>query len=72
MIVNPSGSPYLRGKGAEREQMFGERARAYGLPIAFCNLAGGQDDLVFDGHSFVVDADRRGHRAREAVRARTC
>ena len=55
LIVNPSGSPYLRGKGADRERMFGERARAYGVPIAFCNLVGGQDELVFDGHSFVVD-----------------
>jgi NAD+ synthase (glutamine-hydrolysing) len=56
LIVNPSGSPYLRGKGADRERMFGERAREYGVPIAFCNLVGGQDELVFDGHSFVVDA----------------
>jgi NAD+ synthase (glutamine-hydrolysing) len=56
LIVNPSGSPYLRGKGAEREEMFAERARAYGVPVAFCNLVGGQDELVFDGHSFVVDA----------------
>ncbi|MFL5871508.1 MAG: NAD+ synthase [Solirubrobacterales bacterium] len=56
LIVNPSGSPYLRGKGHERELMFGERARECGVPIAFCNLVGGQDELVFDGHSFVVDA----------------
>ena len=56
MLVNASGSPYLRGKGADREQMFAARARAYGVPIAFCNLVGGQDELVFDGHSFVVDA----------------
>ena len=56
LIVNPSGSPYLRGKGADRERMFAERARAYGVPLAFCNLVGGQDELVFDGHSFVVDA----------------
>jgi NAD+ synthase (glutamine-hydrolysing) len=56
LIVNPSGSPYLRGKGPDRERMFAERARAYGVPIAFCNLVGGQDELVFDGHSFVVDA----------------
>jgi NAD+ synthase (glutamine-hydrolysing) len=56
LIVNPSGSPYLRGKGREREQMFCERAREFGLPIAFCNLVGGQDELVFDGHSVVVDA----------------
>ena len=57
LIVNASGSPYLVGKGADREEMFAERARAYGTPIAFCNLFGGQDDLVFDGHSFVVSAD---------------
>jgi len=57
LIVNPSGSPYLRGKGRERERMFAERARAYGVPIAFCNLVGGQDELVFDGHSLVVDSD---------------
>ena len=56
LILNPSASPYLRGKGADREEMFGERARELGVPIAFCNLVGGQDDLVFDGHSFVVDA----------------
>ncbi len=36
--------------------MLGERAREFGTPIAFCNLVGGQDELVFDGHSFVVDA----------------
>jgi NAD+ synthase (glutamine-hydrolysing) len=56
VIVNPSGSPYLRGKGRDRETMFAERARAYGVPFAFCNVVGGQDELVFDGHSFVVDA----------------
>jgi NAD+ synthase (glutamine-hydrolysing) len=56
LILNPSGSPYLRGKGIGREAMFAERARSYGVPIAFCNLVGGQDELVFDGHSFVVDA----------------
>ncbi|MQA76132.1 MAG: NAD+ synthase [Solirubrobacterales bacterium] len=59
LIVNPSGSPYLRGKGADRELMLSERARTYGVPIAFCNLVGGQDELVFDGHSFVVDAGGR-------------
>jgi NAD+ synthase (glutamine-hydrolysing) len=57
LIVNPSGSPYLRGKGCDREEMFAERARAYGVPFAFCNLVGGQDELVFDGHSFIVAAD---------------
>jgi NAD+ synthase (glutamine-hydrolysing) len=57
LIANPSGSPYHRGKGREREAMFGERARAYGVHLAFCNLVGGQDELVFDGHSFVVNPD---------------
>ena len=57
LIANPSGSPYHRGKGREREAMFAERARAYGTYLAFCNLVGGQDELVFDGHSFVVDPD---------------
>jgi NAD+ synthase (glutamine-hydrolysing) len=55
LIANPSGSPYHRGKGRERESMFAARARAYGTYLAFCNLVGGQDELVFDGHSFVVD-----------------
>ncbi len=55
LIANPSGSPYHRGKGREREEMFAVRARAYGTHLAFCNLVGGQDELVFDGHSFVVD-----------------
>jgi len=54
LIANPSGSPYHRGKGGEREAMFAERARAYGAHIAFCNLVGGQDELVFDGQSLVV------------------
>jgi NAD+ synthase (glutamine-hydrolysing) len=54
LIANPSGSPYHRGKGREREAMFAARARAYGVHLAFCNLVGGQDELVFDGHSFVV------------------
>jgi NAD+ synthase (glutamine-hydrolysing) len=57
LIANPSGSPYHRGKGREREAMFADRARAYGTHLAFCNLVGGQDELVFDGHSFVVGPD---------------
>jgi NAD+ synthase (glutamine-hydrolysing) len=57
LIANPSGSPYHRGKGREREAMLAERARAYDAGFAFCNLVGGQDELVFDGHSFVVDRE---------------
>ncbi len=57
LIANPSGSPYHRGKGREREAMFAERARTYGTYFAFCNLVGGQDELVFDGQSLVVGPD---------------
>ncbi len=57
LIANPSGSPYHRGKGHEREEMFGERAREYGAYTAFVNLVGGQDELVFDGQSLLVGPD---------------
>jgi NAD+ synthase (glutamine-hydrolysing) len=55
LIANPSGSPYHRGKGHERVEMFAARSRAYGTYFAFCNLVGGQDELVFDGQSLVTD-----------------
>jgi NAD+ synthase (glutamine-hydrolysing) len=55
LIVNASASPYHRFKGIERERMVAERARETGTTIALCNAVGGQDELVFDGHSFVVD-----------------
>jgi NAD+ synthase (glutamine-hydrolysing) len=57
LIANPSGSPYHRGKGQEREAMFAERSRAYDAYFAFCNLVGGQDELVFDGQSLVTTPD---------------
>jgi NAD+ synthase (glutamine-hydrolysing) len=56
LILNASASPYHRNKGIEREAMVAERAREAGAPIALCNTVGGQDELVFDGHSFIVDA----------------
>jgi NAD+ synthase (glutamine-hydrolysing) len=59
LIVNISASPYHAGKGGEREQLFGERARESGSHVAFCALVGGQDELVFDGHSFVLDPQGR-------------
>jgi NAD+ synthase (glutamine-hydrolysing) len=55
LIVNISASPYHAGKGLEREQLFAQRAREHNVHIAFCGLVGGQDELVFDGHSFVLD-----------------
>jgi NAD+ synthase (glutamine-hydrolysing) len=57
LIVNLSASPSHAGKGREREQMFAQRAREHLAIVAFCALVGGQDELVFDGHSFVVDHD---------------
>jgi NAD+ synthase (glutamine-hydrolysing) len=55
LIVNISASPYHAGKGLEREHLFAQRARECRAYIAFCGLVGGQDELVFDGHSFVLD-----------------
>ena len=54
LIVNPSASPYHRGRGAYRERLVQDRARETGATFALCNLVGGQDELVFDGHSVVV------------------
>ncbi len=55
LVVNLSASPYHAGKGLEREAMVVQRARETVCAYAFCALVGGQDELVFDGHSFVVD-----------------
>jgi NAD+ synthase (glutamine-hydrolysing) len=55
LIVNISASPYHLGKGAERERMFAQRARENLACVAFCGLVGGQDELLFDGHSCVID-----------------
>jgi NAD+ synthase (glutamine-hydrolysing) len=55
LILNISASPYHAGKGAERERMFAQRARENLACVAFCALVGGQDELVFDGHSCVID-----------------
>ncbi len=57
LIANPSGSPYHRGKGREREELFAGLARAYGTHFAFCNLVGGQDELVFDGQSLLLSPE---------------
>jgi NAD+ synthase (glutamine-hydrolysing) len=55
LIVNASASPYHAGKGHEREQMLVQRARDNLSAVAFCNAVGGQDELIFDGHSVVID-----------------
>jgi len=58
-IVNLNASPYHAGKVAAREQMLAERANEADCPIVYVNLVGGQDELVFDGASVIVD--RFGH-----------
>lgn len=59
LVANPSASPWHAGKPLERRRMFAERARQFALPIAFVNQVGGNDELVFDGGSFVMDARGR-------------
>ena len=54
LVIN--ASPYEIHKQREREDIAGQRARDVGLPLAYVNLVGGQDELVFDGNSFVMDA----------------
>jgi len=55
VLVNISASPYHAGKGLERERMLVQRARDNLSAVVFCALVGGQDELVFDGHSLVID-----------------
>jgi len=59
LIVNLSSSPYHSGKGKTREHMLAQRARDNLAAVAFCNSVGGQDELVFDGHSLLIDWDGR-------------
>jgi NAD+ synthase (glutamine-hydrolysing) len=54
VLLNISASPYHAGKGAEREAMLAERARANRVWLAYCNAVGGQDELVFDGRSVII------------------
>ncbi len=55
LVLN--GSPYEEGKGHVRMELAARRAREIGAPVVYVNLVGGQDDLVFDGGSFVIDQD---------------
>lgn len=57
LVLNVSASPFHTGKGPERERMLQDRAREGGVWLAYCNLVGGQDELVFDGRSVVITPD---------------
>ncbi|MDR6235394.1 NAD+ synthase [Pseudomonas oryzihabitans] len=56
LMLNLNASPFHGGKQPEREAVVGERAREGGMAVVYVNQVGGQDELVFDGQSFVVDA----------------
>jgi NAD+ synthase (glutamine-hydrolysing) len=56
LLVVPNGSPYHTSQQALRREHVGARARETGLPVVYVNRVGGQDELVFDGASFVTDA----------------
>ncbi len=56
LMLNLNASPFHRGKQREREQVLASRAREGNMPVVYVNQVGGQDELVFDGGSTVVDA----------------
>ena len=57
VIAVINASPFHVGKGYEREQMMHARVQACGLPLVYAHLVGGQDEVVFEGHSFALNAD---------------
>jgi NAD+ synthase (glutamine-hydrolysing) len=57
MLAVINASPFHVGKGDEREQMMRIRVQACGLPLVYAHLVGGQDEVVFEGHSFALSAD---------------
>ncbi|MCO5157113.1 MAG: NAD+ synthase [Aquamicrobium sp.] len=58
ILLVPNGSPYYRGKLDQRQQVVIRQTIESGLPIVYANQLGGQDELVFDGASFAINADR--------------
>ena len=79
LVANISASPFHVGKDREREEMLRVRARDNSCFVALCNAVGGQDELIFDGHSVVLDdegevlaraAGLRGGAARRRRRSR--
>lgn len=66
LVVVPNASPYERGKHAQRDAVLAARTRETGAAIAYLNVVGGQDALVFDGASVVADGDGTVHPAAAA------
>lgn len=57
LMLNLNASPFHLNKGTEREAILRQRLEEGAMPIVYCNQIGGQDELVFDGESFVMDAE---------------
>jgi NAD+ synthase len=57
ILLVPNGSPYWRGKTDERFNIVAARVTESGLPVVYLNQMGGQDELVFDGASFILNGD---------------
>ena len=57
LLVVINASPFHIGKGGERERMMAQRAQAMSLPLVYAHLVGGQDEIVFEGRSFALQAD---------------
>jgi len=57
IIVSPNASPYALGKRRERRELVSGLARQHGVSMIYCNLVGGQDELVFDGGDFAASPD---------------
>ena len=57
LIINISASPFRENKIEERKQLVSSKAKKIGLPFVYCNIVGGQDELIFDGSSFAVSKE---------------
>lgn len=66
LLLVPNASPFARGKHAQRDRLLAERSADTGMGIAYLNLVGGQDALVFDGASVLADGAGRVHPAAPA------
>jgi NAD+ synthase (glutamine-hydrolysing) len=59
IMINASASPFVVGKQDFRLELFGSQARQFALPVVYVNQVGGNDELIFDGNSLVLDAEGR-------------
>ena len=66
LVLVPNASPFERDKHAQRDALLAQRAREAGIAVAYLNVVGGQDALVFDGASVLADAGGRVHPAARA------